>query len=314
MNRRNASPHVHAKRNTQRIMLDVMIALFPALAAGIWMQGARALLLALVCVLSACAGEWVYTRIVHAPSTLADGSAAVTGLLLAMTLPVSMPLWQAVVGCLFAVCAVKNLCGGLGENTFNPALAGRALMMLLFPAQLTHYAALGLDGVSTATPLHQMRMPALPQESLADLFLGRVSGSMGEISALALLLGGGYLLWRRVISIRIPAAYLGTVAALSFLFASAGNRLLWMLYSLLSGGVLLGAFFMATDYVSSPTMPRGQILYGAGCGLLTVFFRNFGIYPEGVTYAVLLMNACTWALDCYTRPRRFGSMEVYHEA
>lgn len=308
MNGVNVSPHVHAKIKTERIMLNVMIALLPALVVAIWQQGQRMLTLAFICMLSACAGEWFYTRLTHVPCTVADGSAAVTGLLLAMTLPVSMPIWQAIVGCLFAIWVVKDMCGGLGENIFNPALAGRALLMLIFPAQLTHYSVVGPDGISAATPLHQMRMSILPQESLADLFMGRVSGSVGEISALAILLGGGYLLWRRVISFRIPTAYLGTVATLSLLIGTTGNPLLWMLYNLLSGGVLFGAFFMATDYASSPTSPRAQILYGVGCGLLTVLFRNFGIFPEGVTYAVLLMNACSWILDRYARPCRFGSL------
>lgn len=302
-----SSPHVRGNFHTSRIMLDVVIALLPALAAGALALGTRALLVALNCVAAALITEEIYDLIAHRRSTLLDGSAAVTGLLLAMTLPVSIPLWQAAIGSAFAVVVVKSLCGGLGQNIFNPALAARALMMLIWPASLTRYNALGVDSVSSATPLHHMRMPALPEESLTDMLLGNIPGSIGEISALALLIGGAYLLARRVISIRIPAAYLVSVAALSLIFSRAGNPVIWMLYNLLGGGLILGAIFMATDYASSPVTPKGQWIYGIGCGALTMLFRSFGLFPEGVTYAILLMNACAWTIDRRTAPRRFGS-------
>ena len=205
---------------------------------------------------------------------------------------------------MFAIVFVKSLCGGLGQNIFNPALAARAFVLMLFPVALTRYAE--VDGVSSATPLHHMVMPALPEESLMDMFLGNCPGSMGEISALALLLGGAYLVYRKVISARIPAAYLGTMAVLTLVFSKTGDPLRWMGYSLLSGGVMLGAIFMATDYATSPATPMGQIVYGIGCGVLTVLFRYFGLFPEGVTYAILLMNALVWVIDRYTAPRRFG--------
>ena len=229
----------------------------------------------------------------------------VTGLLLAMTLPASVPYWQAALGSVFAIIVVKALCGGLGQNIFNPALAARAFLLLIFPVGMTRYA--GVDGVSSATPLHHMAMPALPEESILDMFLGNCPGSIGEISALALLLGGAYLVWRKVISIRIPAAYLGTVALVTLIFSKTGAPLQWMLYSLFSGGVMLGAIFMATDYATSPATAAGQIIYGIGCGVLTVVFRYFGLFPEGVTYAILIMNAFVWILDRYTAPRRFGT-------
>ena len=224
---------------------------------------------------------------------------------------------MAAAGGLFAVVVVKGLCGGLGQNTFNPALGARAFLMLLFPACLTRFPALGsalflgelnpADVVTGATPLHHMQMPALPDVSLLDLFLGRAGGCIGEVSALALLLGGGWLVFRRVITLRIPAAYLGTVAVLTLVFSKGDSPILWMAYSLLSGGVLLGALFMATDYATSPVGPLAQIVYGIGCGALTVVFRYTGLFPEGVTYAILLMNAAAWLLDQYLVPRRFGA-------
>ncbi len=312
----SASPHIRGRDSTTRLMLDVVIALLPALAAGVLFQGLRAGLVAVVCVLSALAGEWLLRLALRRHSTLPDGSALVTGLLLALTLPASVPYYAAAIGGLFAVVVVKGLCGGLGQNTFNPALGARAFLMLLFPACLTRFPALGAalslgelspaDVVTGATPLHHMQMPALPDVSLLDLFLGRAGGCIGEVSALALLIGGGWLLLRRVISVRIPAAYLGTVAVLTLVFSKGGSPVLWMAYSLLSGGVLLGAIFMATDYATSPVGPAAQIAYGIGCGALTVVFRYTGLFPEGVTYAILLMNAAVWLLDRYLVPKRYG--------
>ena len=299
-----SSPHIRGNFRTNRIMLDVVRALMPALCVGILMLGIRALIVTLISIASAVLAEYAYSRITKTRNTVVDGSAIVTGLLLAMTLPHTVPYWQAALGSVFAIVVVKCLCGGLGQNLFNPALAARALLLLVWPVGLTRY--MGVDGVSAATPLHHMVMPALPEESLLDMFLGNCPGSIGEISALALLVGGGYLVYRKVISVRIPVAYLGTVAVLTLVFFKTENPLAWMLYSLLSGGVMLGAIFMATDYATSPATSVGQIVYGIGCGALTVFFRYNGIFPEGVTYAILLMNAFVWIIDRYTAPRRFG--------
>ena len=302
-----SSPHIRGKFRTSRIMLDVLLALLPALAVGVWKFGPRALLVAAVCVLAAVGTEWLYGVLTRTQNTTPDLSAAVTGLLLAMTLPSTVPLWQGTVGSVFAILAVKLLSGGLGQNAFNPALTARAFLLLLYPTGVTRYFVPGVDGVSAATPLHRMVMPALPEESLLDLFLGNCPGSIGEISSLALLAGGGYLVYRKVISPRIPLAYLGTTALLTLVFFRTGNPLLWMGYSLFSGGLVLGAVFMATDYSSSPVTPKGQLIYGAGCGVLTVLFRCHGLYPEGVTYAILLMDACVWTIDRHTAPRRFGT-------
>jgi electron transport complex protein RnfD len=300
-------------------MVDMLIALFPAVVAGVFAFGVRAALVTIVCMLSAMAGEAILCALTHRPTTLTDGSAAVTGLLLSLTLPASIPYGMAAFGGFFATIVVKGLCGGLGENIFNPALAARALLLLLFPVHMTRFPApkgslplINLhtaDVVTTATPLHNMAQGYLPEASRVDVFLGLAGGSIGEICVPALLLGGIFLMVRRVISPRIPVAYLGTVAVLSLLFSQGNAPLIWMLYSLMSGGVLLGATFMATDYTTSPVTPKGQILYGVGCGVLTVLFRSVGLYPEGVTYAILLMNAAVWLLDRVSTPRRFGAQK-----
>ena len=299
-----SSPHIRGAFRTNRIMRDVVLALLPALAVGAVFQGYRALLVALLSVSTCVVAEYLYAMITKTRNTVVDGSAMVTGLLLAMTLPHTVPYWLVVVGGVFAIVFVKSLCGGLGQNIFNPALAARAFMMLIYPVGLTRYE--GLDGVTAATPLHHMVMPALPEETIGQMFLGRCPGSIGEISALALLIGGAYLVYRKVISIRTPAAYIGTVAVLTLVFSKTGDPLSWRGYSLLSGGVMLGAIFMATDYATSPATPMGQIVYGIGCGILTVLLRYFGLFPEGVTYAILLMNALVWVIDRHTAPRRFG--------
>ena len=288
-------------------MLDVVLALLPSFAVGVFVLGLRALAVVSVSIGAAMLSEWLYAKVTKTRNTVVDGSAMVTGLLLGLTLPASVPYWQVAIGATFAILIVKCLCGGLGQNIFNPALAARAFMMLLWPASLVRFEALGVDGVTAATPLHHMVMPALPEESLIDMFLGNIPGCIGEVSALALLLGGAYLVYRKVISIRIPAAYLGTVALITLVFHKTDAPVDWMLYSLLGGGVMLGAIFMATDYATSPATAMGQIIYGIGCGALTVFFRYYGLYPEGVTYAILIMNAFVWIIDRYTAPRRFGA-------
>jgi len=300
-----SSPHIRGNFRTNRIMMDVVLALLPALAVGLWKFGFRVIPVTTICIGAAIVSEWLYCLITKSRNTTLDGSAIVTGLLLAMTLPHTVPYWQAALGSVFAIVVVKCLCGGLGQNIFNPALAARAFLLLIYPVGLTRYV--GVDGVSAATPLHHMVMPALPEESILDMFLGNCPGSIGEISSLALLIGLGYLLYRRVISIRIPAAYILTVAVLTLLNYKTEAPVQWMLYHLFSGGLMLGAIFMATDYATSPATPVGHILYGIGCGILTVFFRYNGLFPEGVTYAILIMNAFVWFIDRHTAMRRFGT-------
>ncbi len=304
-----SSPHIRGDFRTSRLMLDVVIALVPSFLVGIFVLGFRALTVTALSMAAAVAAEWLWSVLGRKRNTLPDCSALVTGMLFALTLPHTVPYWVAAFGSAFAILVVKLMCGGLGQNIFNPALAARALVMLLWPASITRYMALGVDGVAAATPLHHMVMPALPEQSVLDMFLGNCPGSIGELSALALLAGGVYLVARRVISARIPAAYIGTVAVLTLIFHKTDDALSWMLYQLFSGGLMLGAIFMATDYATSPVTARGQIIYGIGCGILTVIFRYYGIFPEGVTYAILLMNACVWTIDRYTAPRRFGTVK-----
>lgn len=299
-----SSPHIRGDYSTRRIMLDVVLALLPALLVGCFVLGIRALLVTAVSVVCAVATEWLYGALTK-KNTVGDFSAVVTGVLLAMTLPASVPYWLVMVGSIFAILFMKLLCGGLGQNLLNPALAARAFMMLIFPVGLTRYV--GVDGITAATPMHHMVMPALPSQSLLSMFLGNCPGSIGEISALALLLGGAYLVYRKVISLRIPASYIGTVAVLTLVFHKTDAPLAWMLYQLFSGGLMLGAIFMATDFTTSPATPKGQLVYGVGCGVLTVFFRYYGLFPEGVTYAILMMNLLVWVIDRHTAPRQFGA-------
>ena len=302
-----SSPHIRGDFRSSRLMLDVVIALIPTLLVGVLVLGIRALAVTVVSLVAAVAAEGLFLLAARKRNTLPDCSALVTGLLFALTLPATTPYWVVAVGSAFAIVVGKLLWGGLGQNTFNPALAARAFVMLLWPASITRYE--GLDGVTAATPLHHMVMPALPEETVLEMFLGKCPGSIGELSALALLLGGVYLVVRKVISVRIPVAYIGTVAILTLVFHKTDNALLWMLYSLFSGGLMLGAIFMATDYATSPVTPLGQVVYGIGCGVLTVIFRYYGLFPEGVTYAILLMNGCVWFIDRHTAPRRFGAQK-----
>ena len=311
-------PQVRTNTDTSRIMLDVIIALVPAMVVGIVMFGVKALLLIAVSVASAVFWEWGYRKLMKKPSSIGDLSACVTGILVALVIPVGAPWWMPVVGTFFAMVIVKQLYGGIGKNFVNPALAGRAFLFFSWTATMTSWAvpkALGgvsvaADAVTMATPLSLLKEGsdiAAQGYDYLDMFLGFMPGSIGEISALALLIGGAYLLIRKVINWRIPVAFIGTVAVLTFIFPRNGYANLdWMLYNLLSGGLLLGAFFMATDYSSSPVTLNGQLLFGFGCGALTVLIRYFGGFPEGVSFAILIMNLCAWAIDKGTRGRQFG--------
>ena len=314
----SSSPHAHSKNSTGVIMRDVCIALLPALAAAIWFFGWRSLTLTLVSVVGCVFFEWAYRRIMKKDCTTGDWSAVVTGILIAFVCPVTLPFWTILIADFFAIVVVKQLFGGIGMNIVNPALAARAFLFSWPSLMSGSWAAPGtavsafrlpesLDGMTSATPMETLAVGQLPSESLLDLFLGNIGGSLGEVSALALLIGGLYLVIRRVISLRIPLAYLGTVAVLALLFPLGGAaRLDWMLCQLLSGGLMLGAIFMATDYTTSPVTHGGQIVFGIGCGVLTILFRYFGSYVEGVSYAILIMNCCVGFFDSIGLPKRFG--------
>ena len=313
------SPHVKSTEKTSTLMLDVLIALTPAFIWGIYMSGIRALVLALISI-GACIGfEALYEKLMHKPITVSDLSAVVTGLLLAMNLPATAPLWMPVVGALFAIVIVKQLFGGIGKNFVNPALAAR-VFLFSWAGDMSRFQEVGVrvnsilpvipeaDIVASATPLASLKAGVVPERSILDMFFGTTGGSIGELSALLLLIGGIYLLVRKTITWHIPVAYIGTVAVLTVVFSrfEGGNNLSFMLYELFSGGLLLAAFFMATDYSTSPVSPRGRIIYGIGCGLITVMIRYFGSYPEGCSFAILIMNLLVWYLDRAGMPRRFG--------
>ena len=297
-------------------MRDVVIALLPALAGSIYFFGFRALMVTLVSVAACVFFEWAWVRLMKKDNKVYDFSAVVTGMLLAFVCPVTIPYWTIILGDFFAIIVVKMLFGGLGKNIVNPALAGRAFMFS-WPVLMNNWVKVGFqnaagifstaDAVTAATPMASIHNGQLPTESLLDLFLGNVGGSLGETSALLLLLGFGYLLIRKVLTVRIPLCYIGTVAVITFLFPMGNDRLAWMGSHVLGGGLMLGALFMATDYVTSPLTKLGQIIYGIGCGVITVLIRYFGGYPEGVSYAILVMNCCVVLLDRIGRPTKFGT-------
>ena len=315
------SPHIKSSLTTKGVMLDVIIALIPTLAAGAWIQGPRAFLIAFTGVLSSVLAEYLYNRFMKKPNTIGDLSAAVTGMLIALNMPVTIPLWMVVGGSVFAIVIVKQLFGGLGRNFANPALTARIFMLLSFPAAMNNFVMpfqwkSSSEIVTTATPLYTLYeafksgspdsflTAAKDFPSLTSLFLGQMQGTIGEISALALLLGFIYLLYRGVIRLSIPVSFVGTVAVV-MLIAGKGS-LNFVAGQILSGGLLLGAIFMATDYTTSPMSIKGKIIFGIGCGLITCFIRLFGSLHEGVSYAILIMNIFSPFIDRLTRPRPFG--------
>ena len=312
----SSSPHAHSPITTQTIMRDVLIALLPALIGSIYFFGFRALMVTLVSAAASVFFEWGYRKMMKLDDTTWDLSAIVTGVLLAFVCPVTIPYWTIILGDLFAIVLVKQLFGGIGKNFVNPALAGRAFMFS-WPVLMSTWVKVGFknaagifstaDIVTEATPLAAMHQGTLSTASTMDLFLGNVGGCLGETSALLLLIGFAYLLVRKVITARIPLAYIGTVAVLAFLFPMGNDRVAWMAAQVFGGGLMLGAIFMATDYVTSPVTKLGQIIFGIGCGVITIAIRYFGGYSEGVSYAILIMNCCVVLLDKVGRPVKFGA-------
>lgn len=302
----SSSPHVHTPVTTQKIMLDVIIALLPALIWSIYIFGVRSLFLTLISVASCVVFEFLYRKIMRKTNTISDLSAVVTGILLAFCLPVNMPYWTVVAGAFFAIVIVKQLYGGIGKNVVNPALAARVFMFMSFSSEMSDFSSGKADVVAGATPLVNLQQGKLPEQTLFDMFLGDKPGCIGEISVTLILLGGLYLLFRKVITWHVPVSFLATVAVIAFIFPAGDfQRVYFTAYELCSGGLMLGAFFMATDYVTSPVTNKGRIIYGIGCGLITMFIRYFG-YPEGVSFAILIMNLFTLVLDKLTMPTKFG--------
>ena len=300
------SPHVRSKNTTQRIMLDVFIALIPATAFGVYNFGVPALIRLLVGIFACVAFEAIYQKAMKKKVMVGDMSAAVTGLLLAMNIPSTLPIWMEVVGCAFAIIIVKQLFGGLGQNFMNPALAARCFLLLAYTRPMTDFV---IDGVSAATPL-QMLKPggeAVGVTDLLSMFIGTNNGVIGETSAMLLLAGGIYLLIRKVIKIHIPLAYIGMFAAMTF-FLAPGHQfdIIYTLMEVCGGGILLGAFFMATDYVTSPVTNKGKIYFGLILGVLTFLFRMFGPNAEGVAYSIIIANLLTPFLDMASVPKPFG--------
>ncbi|MCI9156603.1 MAG: RnfABCDGE type electron transport complex subunit D [Lawsonibacter sp.] len=307
------SPQQRQPATTQAMMLDMMVALTPALGMAVFFFGPRVLVLTAVSMASCVLFELLYRGLTRQSVTVGDLSACVTGLLLALSLPASTPYWVPVMGAAFAIIVVKQFYGGLGRNFMNPALAGRMLagtmpiLMTTWPQPMQKLSLTAVDAVSAPTPLSYLHEGALPPQTLDIMFLGQRGGCMGEVSAFMLLLGLGYLVLRRVISLRVPAGYLGTVAVLSLLSLPEGvSPLVWIAYQLMGGGLLMGAVFFATDPATSPVTPRGQVMFGIGCGLLTMLLRDNSPYPEGVGWAILTMNCMVWLLDRLGLPRRFG--------
>ena len=308
------SPQIAQPATISSTMLDVIIALVPALAMAVFLFGVRVLALTAVSVGTCVLAEYGYRRLRGQSNTIGDLSACVTGLLLAMSLPVTAPYWAPVLGGLFAIVIVKQFYGGLGRNFLNPALAGRTLLCT-FPGLMTSWVDAfqrpgliqGVDAASSATPMAVLHTGAVPDLTLGQMLLGQHGGAMGGVPVLMLLLGGLYLVSRRVITPRIPLAYLGTVALLTLLFPRGDEgALAWMTAQLCCGGLVMGAVFMASDYTTTPVTPLGQTIFGVGCGVLTVLLRYFGSYPDGVGWAILTMNCCVWLMDRAAIPRRFG--------
>lgn len=306
----SSSPHVRAKDSTSKVMLYVIIALLPATLFGIINFGYKALILILVTIAACLASEWVFDRIVHKKNSLPDLSAVVTGLLLALNLPASLPWWEAVIGGVFAIVIVKMMFGGLGQNFMNPALGGRCFLLIAFAADMTNFSSSKFEAYSGATPLGMIRNEGLSSVNVMDMLTGKIPGTIGETSVIAILIGAVIMILLGVIDLKIPASYIITFAVFMFLFGADRFSVNYVVAQLCGGGLMLGAFFMATDYVTSPITPKGQIVFGICCGLLTGLFRCFGANAEGVSFAIILSNLLVPIIEKFTVPNAFGVVKV----
>lgn len=295
----SSSPHVRSKDTTKSIMTDVCIAMLPATAFGVYLFGIRALMVVIATVIACVVSEYVCEKVMNKPITIGDMSAVVTGMILALNMPASIPLWIPMLGGVFAIVVVKQLYGGLGQNFMNPALAGRCFLLISFAGKMSNFT---LDGWTGATPLAVLKSGG--EVDLARMFIGTIPGTIGEVSVIALLIGAAYMVYKKVISLRIPVTYIATVAVFTFIFG--GFDVNYTLAHIFGGGLIFGAFFMATDYVTSPITPKGQIVFGIVLGVLTGLFRMFGGSAEGVSYAIIISNLVVPLIERYTLPVAFG--------
>ena len=307
----SSSPHVRAKDSTSRIMLYVIIALLPTSLFGIYNFGLKALLLILITIAACVATEWIFDKIVHKKNTIGDLSAVVTGLLLALNLPVSLPWWESVIGGVFAIAIVKCIFGGLGQNFMNPALGARCFLLIAFAADMTNFNVTrnGVDVYTGATPLALIRESGISAVNVRDMLVGNTAGTIGETSVIAILIGAIILILLGVIDLKIPGAYIITFAVFMFFFGASRFDFSYVVAQLCGGGLMLGAFFMATDYVTSPITPKGKIIFGICCGLLTGIFRCFGANAEGVSFSIILSNILVPLIERFTVPRAFGQVK-----
>ena len=307
----SSAPHLVTNMDTTRIMLMVLIGLAPSFLVSVYVFGARVIALTAVCVAASMFFEWAWNKLMHKTQTVGDLSAAVTGTLIAFNVPAGLPYWIAIVGCFVAVIVVKQLFGGMGKNIVNPAITARIVLFISFATEMTTWPLprMAADATSTATPLGVLAEGGAELPSNMQMFLGFIGGSMGEVSAIALLIGGLFLIWKKIISPIIPCCFIGTVFLFALIYYGAtgeGEALQMAVFHVLAGGVMLGAFFMATDYVTSPLLPMGKVIFGIGCGLLTMIIRLWGQYPEGVSFSILIMNCLTPLIENFCQKRLYG--------
>ena len=307
----SSAPHIVSSVDTSRIMAMVLLAMVPSLVVSVYVFGMRVLALTAVCIVASVFFEWAYNKLMKKTQTVGDLSAAVTGMLIAFNVPSGLPFWIAILGCFIAIIIVKQLYGGIGKNLVNPAITARIVLFISFATEMTTWPLprMAADAVSTATPLGILAEGGAELPNNMELFLGFVGGSMGEVSAIALMVGGLFLILKKVISPIIPFTFIGTVFVFAFIYYSVtgdGNALDMAIFHILAGGVMLGAFFMATDYVTTPLLPMGKVIFGIGCGLITMLIRLFGQYPEGVSFSILLMNVLTPLINNFCQNRMYG--------
>ncbi len=307
----SSAPHLVTNMDTSRIMLMVIIGLMPSFLVSIYVFGARVISLTLVCVVASMFFEWGYNKLMHKTQTVGDLSSAVTGVLIAFNVPSGLPYWIAIVGCFVAIIIVKQLFGGIGKNIVNPAITARIVLFISYATEMTTWTLprMAADATSTATPLGVLSEGGAELPSNMHMFLGFIGGSMGEVSSVALILGGLFLIWKKIISPIIPACFIGTVFVFALIYygvTGEGDALHMAIFHILAGGVMLGAFFMATDYVTSPLLPMGKVIFGVGCGIMTMVIRLWGQYPEGVSFSILLMNCLTPLISDFCQKRMYG--------